>query len=49
MGCVPQDPELAEELADAIEAEKTGKVSMDINDHHVDCTGYHVIIPKSAL
>lgn len=46
---VEVDKAALKELADAIEAEKTGKVSMDINDHNVDCTGYHVIIPKSAL
>ena len=36
-------------LADAIEVEKAGKSSVDVNDHTVDCTGYHVIIPQNAM
>lgn len=36
-------------LADAIEAEKTGKATMDVNDRSLSCTGYHVVIPKDAM
>ena len=36
-------------LTDAIEVEKTGKSSVDVNGHAVDCTGYHVVIPQNAM
>lgn len=43
------DKAAAKELFDAIEAEKTGKTTMDINGNSVSCTGYHVVIPKDAM
>lgn len=43
------DKAAAKEFAGAIEVEKTGKTTMDINDHSVSCTGYHVVIPKDAI
>lgn len=36
-------------LTNAIEVEKTGKSSVDVNDHKVDCTSYHVVLPKDAM
>lgn len=36
-------------LFDAIEAEETGKTTMDVNDHSLSCTGYRVTIPKDAM
>lgn len=43
------DKAAAKELADAIEAEKTGKASVEVNGHSVSCTGYRVVIPKDAM
>lgn len=43
------DKAALKELTDAIEVKKTGKATVDVNDHNVDCTGYHVIIPKNAM
>lgn len=37
------------ELTSAIEVKKTGKTTVDVNDHNVNCTSYHVVIPKSAM
>lgn len=39
----------AKNLGKAVEVEKTGKESMDINDNDVKCTVYHVMIPEDAL
>ena len=36
-------------LTDAIEVEKTGKSSVDVNGRTVDCTGYHAVIPQNAM
>lgn len=46
---VEVDKAAAKALNNAIEVEKAGKSSVDVNDHTVDCTGYHVVIPKDAM
>ena len=46
---VEADKAAVKELTDAIEVEKTGKASVDVNGYTVDCTGYHAAIPQNAM
>lgn len=39
----------AKALYKAIEVEKTGTETVDVNDHSVKCTAYSVVIPQEAL
>lgn len=50
----PSDSEKAmtealQAMADAIEAEKTGTETVDINGHSMDCDIYRVVIPQAAM
>lgn len=46
---IEADKNAVKELTAAIEAEKTGKTSVDVNDHSLSCAGYHVVVPKDAM
>lgn len=36
-------------LVKAIQVEKTGKQSLEVNDHTVQCMAYHVVVPEDAM
>lgn len=46
---VEMDEAAAKALTDAIEVEKAGKSTIDVNGRSLDCTGYHVVIPEDAM
>ena len=39
----------AKDFAKAVKVEKAGSSSIDVNDHNVKCTQYHVVIPEDAI
>ncbi len=43
------DPGAVKALRKAIQVEKTGKESVEVNGTDLDCTGYRVLIPEDAL
>lgn len=43
------DESATKALIKAIQVEKTGKQSLDVNDHAVQCTAYHVVVPEDAM
>lgn len=43
------DPGAVKALRKAIQVEKTGKESVEVNGTDMDCTGYRVLIPEDAL
>lgn len=46
---IEMDKSANKALVKAIEVEKVGKSSMDINEYTVDCVEYHVTIPEDAM
>lgn len=43
------DKTALKDLADAIEVEKSGKETIDVNGYETGCTLYHVLVPRGAM